>query len=105
MVVHRSTGRLDDKHIRSANNITNLNKCFAVTELLDLGIRQRHIQVITYFLSYGRVGITAKDLHYVWHFQRLIPSKKMDDSVRTKLAGAEGFEPPHARIKTLCLTA
>ena len=94
MIVDRCTSGLNDKNIRTAYVFSNLNGNFSVGKLLYLCLAEVNIQVIADFHGNFRIGVARENLQFFWH-----------GSLSMKMAGAGGFEPPNARIKTLCLTA
>src|SRR5690606_24284818 len=102
VVVGWCTGRLNQEDVLAADIFVDFDHDFAVGKLTDRSIAEGNVQ-LTYDPS-RQVGVCVpREDHHLGHAQYL-PAEGIPGWV-WKMAGAAGFEPTHARIKTWCLTA
>ncbi|MBA7705286.1 hypothetical protein ES703_114113 [subsurface metagenome] len=66
IVIYRRTSRLDHIYIRPSHIFPYLHVHFTITEGFHGCPAKRHAQVVTYFLSQGRISISSKDYHMIY---------------------------------------
>src|SRR5690606_26478649 len=97
VVVGWCTGRLNQEDVLAADIFVDFDHDFAVGKLTDRSIAEGNVQ-LTYDPS-RQVGVCVpREDHHLGHAQYL-PAEGIPGWV-WKMAGAAGFEPTHARIKT-----
>ena len=98
MLGRRCAGRLDHEGVLAAHVLLDLDLHFAVGELADQRFAHRHAELTANRLRQYAIGVTAENEHVL-----LVHGQVRMQLLTVELAGAVGFEPTDARIKTWCL--